>query len=125
MLQVRFCLLVFTHTRKIKLGTHDTPQYKSANLTGLFFVHRNVKPGGWVEFQDFDLHNYSQDNSIPPDNKVMELYNLILEGCDKIGRTASPGQDLESLVRETGFVNIGHKIFKLPLGTWPKDERLV
>ena len=85
----------------------------------------NLRPGGWVEFQDFDLHNYSQDNSIPPDNKVKEWYDTLLEGCDRIGRTASPGTQLETWARDAGFVNVHHKKFKLPLGPWPKDKTLV
>ncbi|RVX73473.1 hypothetical protein B0A52_03115 [Exophiala mesophila] len=103
------------------------PPYRcSATQTddGQLFFYSHLTPGGWVEFQDFDLHNYSQDNSIPPDNKVLEWYNLLMEGCEKIGRTASPGQHLESWVRDAGFTNIHHKTFKLPLGAWPKDERM-
>ena len=109
-------------------GLSLRPPYRcSATQTddGQLFFYSHLTPGGWVEFQDFDLHNYSQDNSIPPDNKVLEWYNLLMEGCEKIGRTASPGQHLESWVRDAGFTNIHHKTFKLPLGAWPKDERMV
>ena len=81
--------------------------------------------GGWVEFQDFDLHNYSEDDSINPGNKVLELYNLILEGCEKVGRTAAPGKNLKGWVEAAGFKNVQEEIFRLPVGPWPKDPQLV
>ncbi|KIV95132.1 hypothetical protein, variant [Exophiala mesophila] len=107
----------YVHSRYMAGSVADWPRLMSQ-------CYNHLTPGGWVEFQDFDLHNYSQDNSIPPDNKVLEWYNLLMEGCERIGRTASPGQHLESWVRDSGFTNIHHKTFKLPLGAWPKDERM-
>ncbi|KIW58038.1 hypothetical protein, variant [Exophiala xenobiotica] len=107
----------FIHSRYMAGSIADWPRLMRQ-------CYNNLRPGGWVEFQDFDLHNYSQDNSIPPDNKVKEWYDTLLEGCDRIGRTASPGPRLEMWARDAGFVNIQHKKFKLPLGPWPKDKTL-
>ena len=78
-----------------------------------------------MEFQDFDLRTYSQDNSAAPDNKVVEFFRLTMEACDKFGRTASPGENLKKWVEEAGFVNVHDKIVKLPIGPWAKDEQLV
>ncbi|KAF7194911.1 Secondary metabolism regulator LAE1 [Pseudocercospora fuligena] len=80
--------------------------------------------GGWSEFQDLDLHNYSEDNSIPEGNKVLELYKNVIEGCEKVGRTACPGPHLKKWMEEAGFNNVTEHIFKLPLGPWPKDMTL-
>ncbi|KIW27718.1 hypothetical protein, variant 1 [Cladophialophora immunda] len=107
----------FVHCRYMAGSIADWPRLMSQ-------CYNHLKPGGWVEFQDFDLRNYSQDDSIPPDNKVLEWYNTLLEGCERIGRTASPGQHLKSWIQDAGFVNVHQKIFKLPLGAWPKDERM-
>lgn len=88
-------------------------------------MYRNTSPGGWVEFQDFDLRTYTQDNSAAPDNKVVEFFKLIMEACEKFGRMASPGENLKTWVEEAGFVNVQDKVVKLPIGPWPKDEQLV
>lgn len=71
------------------------------------------------------MHNYSQDDSIPPDNKVFDFYKTLVDGCERMGKTACPGPHLKTWVEEAGFVNVHQEIFPLPLGTWPKDKRLV
>jgi hypothetical protein len=55
----------------------------------------------------------------------MEFYNLLIDGCERMGRTACPGRHLKSWVEEAGFNNVRYEVFKLPLGPWPKDQRLV
>jgi len=86
--------------------------------------YSNVKPGGWVEFQDYDLHMFCDDDTVPPDNKFRELHDLINQACEKRGRTAAPGPLLKGWVEQAGFKNIEEKAYKLPIGTWAKDERL-
>lgn len=107
----------FIHSRYMAGSIADWPRL-------MHQCYKHLEPGGWVEFQDFDLRNYSQDDSIPPGNKLLELYNNIIEACEKIGRTGCPGPNFEAWVEEAGFVNVHHETFKLPVGPWPKDERL-
>ena len=87
--------------------------------------NRNTKPGGWVEFQDFDLQYYSDDNSLKSDSKVVEWIGLILEASRKAGREPCPGPWLEGWVRKAGFVGVAHESMKVPIGTWPKKRELV
>jgi hypothetical protein len=42
-----------------------------------------------------------------------------------IDRDPNPGTHLEGWLRNAGFVELKQEIFKLPLGVWPKDEKLV
>ncbi|RDW81933.1 hypothetical protein BP6252_03045 [Coleophoma cylindrospora] len=84
----------------------------------------NLKPGGWVEFQDFDTTCRSQDDSIPDNYHVAEMLSLLRGACDKIERRLDPGPHLEGWVRDAGFENITHKVIPLPLGLWPKDKKM-
>lgn len=84
-----------------------------------------LKPGGWIEFQEFHLVNYTEDGSLKEDNDVNRLFKLLQEACDRINRPVTIGADLERIVQETGFVNGKHQVFQLPLGTWPRDRRMV
>lgn len=88
-------------------------------------LYSNLKPGGWVEFQDYDMRNFTEDNSIGPGNKVAELMSLLIEGGEKMGRTANPGIHLHEWVELAGFENVHEVVFKIPLGSWPKDKRMV
>jgi hypothetical protein len=85
----------------------------------------NVKPGGWVEFQDWDTACRTQDDSIPKDYKVDEMIKLLRGALESIGRVMDPGPMLKGLVEDAGFVNVHQKILPLPVGIWPLDKKMV
>ncbi len=85
----------------------------------------NLRPGGWVEFQDYDTACVSQDNTIPKDYKVAEMLSFLREACDSIGRLLDPGPRLKGWVEDAGFENITQRIIPLPVGIWPKDKKMV
>lgn len=84
-----------------------------------------TKVGGWVEFQDFHLVNYSEDGTLKEGNNVNRFYELLREACEKINRPVTVGANLKKWAEEAGFENIEHKVFRLPLGTWPRDPKMV
>lgn len=86
---------------------------------------RNVKPGGWAEFHDYDLEWVSDDNSVTDDSYTRKWNKLFLEACHKGGRTPSPGPNLKRLMEEAGFTNVVEEKRKFPMGPWPKDPVLV
>jgi trans-aconitate methyltransferase len=88
-------------------------------------AYHNVKPGGWIEFQDFDVELYAEDGSYKPSSATAKYTRLLMESARKAGKEPSPGPKLEQWVREAGFRNVRHEKFKLPMGPWPKDKRQV
>ncbi|KAK0654946.1 S-adenosyl-L-methionine-dependent methyltransferase [Cercophora newfieldiana] len=91
-------------------------------LVGNIFAGLN--PGGWAEFQDFDLEYYSDDGSLREEHDVMKWDRLFLEAVRKTGREVSPGPRLEGWVRDAGFQGVLHRKFKFPIGPWPLDPTL-
>jgi hypothetical protein len=91
----------------------------------LLTVYRYTTPGGWAEFQDFDVKYYSEDGSMTPDMAIARWDRQVIEGCSKIGRDASPGPKLLGWMRDAGFTNLHHTRRVLPIGMWPKDEVMV
>ncbi|KAI8208328.1 methyltransferase domain-containing protein [Colletotrichum sp. SAR 10_86] len=87
-------------------------------------VFENTNPGGWAEFQDWDIVYYCDDGTLTEDTYTMKMDRMFLEACQMIGRDPCPGPQLEGWVKDAGFVNVRHKMFKIPIGTWPKDARL-
>ncbi|KAF6836220.1 methyltransferase domain-containing protein [Colletotrichum musicola] len=85
-------------------------------------IYENTKPGGWVEFQDYNLLYESDDGSLTDDHQTLKWVKHFLEACEIIGKEASPGPKLKGWVEEAGFVNITHERFKMPIGPWPKDS---
>lgn len=86
---------------------------------------RYTKPGGWSEWLDWDIGFRCDDDSAPPDSALRRAGELALEACDKIGRTGKPGPYLAQWLTEAGYQNVHHLVYKLPLGTWPKEKKLV
>ncbi|EOD50740.1 putative methyltransferase type 11 protein [Neofusicoccum parvum UCRNP2] len=123
------------HSRYMLASIADWPRYNpapnphalcyTAPLTDDRRVPRSfTKPGGWAEFQDWDVTPRTDDGSLGEGNQVLELQRLAIEACGKMGRTARPGPRLKGWMREAGYRNVVEKVYKLPIGMWPQDGRL-
>ncbi|RDW74914.1 hypothetical protein BP6252_06056 [Coleophoma cylindrospora] len=86
------------------------------------FAH--TKPGGWVEFHDFDMKFYSTDKSFVPGSAPDIWTSEIANGVRAIGREPEPGPKLKGWVEDAGFINVFHQVLPIPVGPWPKDKRL-
>lgn len=92
-----------------------------------FYVEamKYLKPGGWVENQEFDLKLCSDDNSIPANSKMKEWGELWNRGAEIAGVSGRcDPQLMAEQMRDAGFVNVSVMEFKMPIGAWPKDKRL-
>lgn len=69
--------------------------------------------------------HYADGGSLDPISALVQWDSLVIEACDKIGRTCSPGPGLKQWMIDAGFQNVYHKVFKVPFGPWPKDKKLV
>lgn len=83
-----------------------------------------MKPGGWVEFQDYDISFVSEDGSLTEEHQTCKWGKLLIEACEQVGRDPCPGPKLEGWVNDAGFVNAVHQKFKMPIGPWAKDPHL-
>lgn len=84
----------------------------------------HLKPGGWVEFLDFDIDYYSRDGTLTSDHALRRWLTISYDAEKTTKRSLRPGKYLEQWVREAGFTNVAVVKSPLPLGTWPKDQRL-
>ncbi|KIW99890.1 uncharacterized protein Z518_10818 [Rhinocladiella mackenziei CBS 650.93] len=107
----------YIHSRYMAGSIKDWPR-----LMEQCYVH--LKPGGWVEFQDFDIDYYSQDGSLTPDHALRRWLTTAYGAEKQTGRTLCPGKYLERWVHEAGFTNVQVVKSPLPLGVWPKDQKL-
>ncbi|KAL4780292.1 S-adenosyl-L-methionine-dependent methyltransferase [Aspergillus varians] len=107
----------FIHSRYMCGSIQDWPRLAQQ-------AYDQLKPGGWIEFQEFNLVNYAEDGSLKEGNNLNRFYELLREACDKIHRPVTIGRELKRIVEETGFVNVQQQVFQLPLGTWPREKRM-
>src|SRR5436305_7001017 len=83
-----------------------------------------LKPGGTVELVDMDLNYTSDDGSVTEANSLKLFVEDITEAASRVGISLKIADEVFNLLEEAGFVNIEMNVFKLPMGPWPKDERL-
>lgn len=84
-----------------------------------------LKPGGWVENQEFDCEIVSDDNTLPADSKLREWARLWTQSVEAIGKSARchPETMVEQM-EAAGFINTRILEYKMPIGPWPKDRML-
>lgn len=86
---------------------------------------RCLKPGGWLEHQEFSLHVRSDDGSIPPDSIWREWASVFIEAGERAGQTFEVIDKNNWVVwmEEAGFANVHTKTIKTPMGGWPADKK--
>ena len=109
--------LDYIHIRNLLGSIRDWPQlYREC--------FRCLKPGGWLEHTDFSPRVSSDDGSLPAENAWFEWRDLFFEAGEKMGRTFAVTDHFVKWVEEAGFsAPIQTNKTKLPVGTWPADER--
>lgn len=82
--------------------------------------YSNLRPGGWVESQEFDLKFRSDDNSIPEPSAVQKWLTAWNDGAG--GGFRINGAKLAAAMAKAGLVDLTVKKFKLPVGVWDKSQ---
>ena len=104
---------------------YEKSKYRLTHGEDWLIWNRFTKPGGWVEFQDFDMQFYTVNGEFTPSCSLAEWTKIVINGLKKAGVEPEPGPKLEGWVKEAGFTNIHHKLLPIPVGVWPKDKKLV
>ncbi|KAL1963448.1 hypothetical protein VTN77DRAFT_8349 [Rasamsonia byssochlamydoides] len=86
-------------------------------------AYNNTAPGGWVEIHDWDTTLRCADGSTK-DTSIQQYYEVTRSAFTKTGYELDPGPKLEGWFPDAGFENIHVQKYIIPMGTWPKDERL-
>lgn len=87
---------------------------------------RALKPGGYIELQELRFVLHSDDGTMPEGDKYgySRFIDLCMEGFGKFGVNALAMENNRGLLADGGFVNIQEKVWKVPIGTWPKDRTM-
>lgn len=73
-----------------------------------------------------DLTNPPQcdDGTMPEDSQVCKFFEILTDGCAKVGRDLHVPRRWRGVVQDAGFVDIEERVFKVPVGGWPKNRRM-
>ncbi|KAI5819562.1 methyltransferase [Pyronema omphalodes] len=88
-------------------------------------VYRCTKPGGYAEMAEVSLPTNCDDDTAKPGNPTLKWCDAMTEAMDKIGRPfPSNAEQLTDKLEKAGFVDVKVKLYKQPVGLWPKDKKL-
>jgi hypothetical protein len=108
----------YIHCRNLAGSIKDWPRLMKR-------AFKITKPGGWVEFQDFDMRFYSADDTYVPGCASDQWGKELQHALRALDFEPEPGPKLEKWVRDAGFTNVNCECLPIPVGTWPKDKRMV
>ncbi|KAE8150574.1 S-adenosyl-L-methionine-dependent methyltransferase [Aspergillus avenaceus] len=87
-------------------------------------TYEHVKPGGWVEMQEYEAWIHSDDGTHEQATVIMEWQQKIDEASRKFGKKMNVAAQLKGWMEQVGFINVQDDTYKAPVGSWPKSPRL-
>ncbi|KAL1979526.1 hypothetical protein VTN96DRAFT_5669 [Rasamsonia emersonii] len=85
---------------------------------------QHLKSGGYLEMQSYKqeiLCDDGTDEKAPYTRKCVEH---LQEASKKFGKSMVEADTWKDRMIKAGFVDVTCRIFKIPIGTWPKDPKL-
>lgn len=104
------------HSRELLGSVADWPSFFEQ-------VFKSLKPGGWVDCAEPDIHVTSAYVELPPDDPFKQWATLFREVSARSNMTFEPAASLKGWMEEAGFVNVTERIYPVPVGTWAQDSR--
>lgn len=83
-----------------------------------------LKPGGWIEIDEFESWLKSDDGTLTEDSAIHEWQTFCDEASQKSGRRLNVAETLAPKMTAAGFLRVTDDIYKNPMNPWPKDPRL-
>ncbi|ETN45927.1 uncharacterized protein HMPREF1541_00109 [Cyphellophora europaea CBS 101466] len=106
----------FIHGRMLLTSSADFP-------TLFQRAYDSLRPGGWIEMQDLYMPLKCDDGSM--DGTTYQQWNeLYIQACSKLGRDPSYTAKYKEWMTTAGFDGVEEEVFKWPVNTWPKDDKL-
>ncbi|AEO60693.1 hypothetical protein MYCTH_2310196 [Thermothelomyces thermophilus ATCC 42464] len=103
--------------RYMAASIHDWPKLMSQ-------IYENLNPGGYAEFQDFNLTYYSEDGSLTESHALRRWNGRLTDAAFSLGRDPNPGSKLEGWVKAAGFAGVTARRYRVPIGPWARNPLL-
>ncbi|GJC84204.1 secondary metabolism regulator LAE1 [Colletotrichum liriopes] len=83
-----------------------------------------MKSDAWIEFQELHGQVHCDDGTMQEEDGLKKFYKLTVDAFAGLGMNFHHARDLGRHLGAAGFKNINCKVFKVPIGTWPKNDRM-
>lgn len=85
--------------------------------------YRYLKPGGWMESQEYMSTVYCDDGTMSKDYVFAEWTQTQDEAAMALGKPMRIANKLKRWYEQAGFVDVHEEVYKLPINSWPKDPQ--
>jgi len=109
--------LDYVHIRHMTSSIRDWP-------TLLSRAYHALEPGAWIELQEICFEMKCDDETLRTDNQVAGFFENVKKGLAAFDVDLLAMRHNKQKLIEAGFVNVWERVFKVPLGVWPKDPRM-
>jgi SAM-dependent methyltransferase len=96
----------FIHGRSMSGGIGDWPRLYEQ-------IYRHLKPGGWVEIQEFACWMSSDDGTLEKATAIKEWLHKLNEASIKFGKRLNIAMEQKQNIINAGFVNVHEDVFKV------------
>ncbi|KAJ5291068.1 hypothetical protein N7478_000319 [Penicillium angulare] len=84
-------------------------------------ANAHLKPGGWIELQEFEVTLKSDDDSMRLAPTLCQFIGHLHEASAKFHRPMNIAEGHRQRLVEAGFEDVRDEMYKVPCSTWPKD----
>ncbi|KAH7157873.1 methyltransferase type 12 [Dactylonectria estremocensis] len=105
------------HLRNMSTAIKDWPAL-------LAQAYEALKPGAWIEIQDFRWAFGCDDGTMPPDYGPAVMTANVAAGLAHFGVELFIATSLPDRVAAAGFVKPVHSVRRVPVGPWPRNPDL-
>ncbi|KAI5777399.1 UMTA methyltransferase family protein, partial [Geopyxis carbonaria] len=87
-------------------------------------AYRCIAPGGYIEFQDQAADPHCDDGTLPAHSSFARWMSLLRLSSTVTGRAFDIAPHIRGKLERAGFVGVHQRVYKWPIGGWPKDQKL-
>ncbi|KAJ5731417.1 uncharacterized protein N7483_005925 [Penicillium malachiteum] len=104
----------FIHIRDLGGSIADWPRL-------LEQAYANLKPGGWIELQEFEVTLKSDNDSLRLAPTLCEFLGRLHQASEAFHRPMNIAEGHRQGLVEAGFEDVRDEVYKVPSSTWPRD----
>ncbi|KAK3316026.1 methyltransferase [Apodospora peruviana] len=87
-------------------------------------VRAHLKPGAWVEMQEYDAWIFSDDDSCARAPWTMEWVAKLDEASSKFGKQINVAKHHKQWMIDAGFEDVHEEVIRIPIGPWAQRPDL-
>ncbi|KAI8178974.1 Secondary metabolism regulator LAE1 [Colletotrichum sp. SAR 10_86] len=87
-------------------------------------VMGGLKPGGWVEMQEYDAWIFSDDDSFDRAIWTKEWVTKLDDASKTYGKQINVARFHKQWMIDAGFEDVQELVYRIPIGPWAKDPAL-